>query len=310
MTAAAVARPQSQELSEATPIVCKPRLPSKSHLTTSVSSLTFDDELAPPGISPDGRLVSSVQGVSPTAASCRAVGGNYSPRRSPTKYGRSESLNMDTEQGLRACGACAYPHARRRGLLPSGGSQRRRNSLPAGIASTSNLPGRSPSPAHSSICTPSPPPTRCSTAPMARPADRNSARSLRNSPDASACQRRASTKSDASSADASFTSNVLGSACVFRHSTPPAAELTTASTTLPMATEPTQQHARTHSPPTLALLQAAPLVCDGRPVELLDFKTERSTILSAIRRSTVDVSVACDFCTVRADMLLLQPRVS
>jgi hypothetical protein len=41
----------------------------------------------------------------------------------------------------------------------------------------------------------------------------------------------------------------------------------------------------------LALLQAAPLVHEGRPIELLDLKTERDTVMGALRRANRQLEV-------------------
>ncbi len=49
----------------------------------------------------------------------------------------------------------------------------------------------------------------------------------------------------------------------------------------------------------LALLQAAPLVHDAKPVELLDLKTERDTVIGALQRSGRGLDVIVDFCTTR-----------
>ena len=55
----------------------------------------------------------------------------------------------------------------------------------------------------------------------------------------------------------------------------------------------------------LGLLQAAPLVHQGQPVDALDLKTERDAILGALRRSGRRVDVVCDFCTTRTLRALL-----
>lgn len=49
----------------------------------------------------------------------------------------------------------------------------------------------------------------------------------------------------------------------------------------------------------LAVLQAAPLVHAGRPVDLLDHKSERDAITASIHRARRRVRVVCDFCTAR-----------
>eukprot|EP00966_Prymnesium_polylepis_P101346 2347429-Prymnesium_polylepis.1 len=49
----------------------------------------------------------------------------------------------------------------------------------------------------------------------------------------------------------------------------------------------------------LAVLQAAPLMHDNRPVPLLDHKSERDTIVASARRAGRQVHVVCDFCTTR-----------
>ena len=49
----------------------------------------------------------------------------------------------------------------------------------------------------------------------------------------------------------------------------------------------------------LALLQAAPLVHNGAPVDLLDLKQERDVVLGALRRAGKRMEVCCDFCTTR-----------
>ena len=51
--------------------------------------------------------------------------------------------------------------------------------------------------------------------------------------------------------------------------------------------------------PTLALLQAAPLINAGQPVDILDLKAERDSIVSALQRTGRRVKLACDFCTTK-----------
>ena len=51
--------------------------------------------------------------------------------------------------------------------------------------------------------------------------------------------------------------------------------------------------------PMLGLLQAAPLVHGGQPVEMLDLKSERDAIISSVQRAGCSVRVACDFCTTK-----------
>jgi hypothetical protein len=58
-------------------------------------------------------------------------------------------------------------------------------------------------------------------------------------------------------------------------------------------------------PPMLGLLQAAPLVHSGQPVDALDLKSERDVILSALRRAGRRVNVVTDFCTTRRLRALL-----
>ena len=52
-------------------------------------------------------------------------------------------------------------------------------------------------------------------------------------------------------------------------------------------------------PPRLALLQAAPLVHNGRPVEQLDMKAERDAVFSALKSSGKQAHATSDFCTTR-----------
>ncbi|KAL1528637.1 hypothetical protein AB1Y20_009975, partial [Prymnesium parvum] len=49
----------------------------------------------------------------------------------------------------------------------------------------------------------------------------------------------------------------------------------------------------------LAVLQAAPLVYAGRPIDLLDHKAERDAIIASAQRAGRKVQVVCDFCTTR-----------
>ena len=51
--------------------------------------------------------------------------------------------------------------------------------------------------------------------------------------------------------------------------------------------------------PMVALLQAAPLVHQGQPVDLLDLKAERDAIVAALARAGRRIKLACDFCTTR-----------
>lgn len=66
-----------------------------------------------------------------------------------------------------------------------------------------------------------------------------------------------------------------------------------------VASEPASTH------PFIGLLQAAPLVHQGQPVDTLDLKTERDVILAALRRSGRRLDAVCDFCTTRRLRALL-----
>ena len=56
---------------------------------------------------------------------------------------------------------------------------------------------------------------------------------------------------------------------------------------------------RVAAPPLFALLQAAPLVHSGQPVDMLDLKAERDAIVGSIARAGRSVQLVCGSCTAR-----------
>jgi hypothetical protein len=62
--------------------------------------------------------------------------------------------------------------------------------------------------------------------------------------------------------------------------------------------------------PTVALLQAAPLVHGAQPMELLDLKAERDAIVASLQRAEKRVRLVCDACTTRRLRSLLTEGVA
>lgn len=64
--------------------------------------------------------------------------------------------------------------------------------------------------------------------------------------------------------------------------------------------------------PTIALLQASPLMHSAQPAEVLDLKSERDAIISSLQRAGRGVRLACEVCTTKRLRSLLtacSPRV-